>query len=50
MLCFTQQYRTYYSFDKFDDVYELQSPVLSAHNLIIGSMYIDIGDTMYLVN
>lgn len=50
MLCFTQQYRTYYSFDNFEDVYELQSPILSAHNLIIGSMYIDIGDTMTLVN
>lgn len=23
MLCFIQQYRTYYNFDKFDDVYEL---------------------------
>lgn len=36
----------YIDLDKFGERYEVIMPMLSAHNLIIGKMYIDIGDTM----
>ena len=41
-----QQYRTYIEFEDLKEKYEIQSPVLSVHNLIIGTPYIDIGGTM----
>ncbi len=50
MLKVTNVYRQYYHFDKFNQTYEVQPPILSAHNLIIGTMYIDIGDTMTIIN
>lgn len=37
-------------FDKFDETYELIMPMLSAHNLVIGTMYIDVGETMTVTN
>ena len=46
MLALTQQYRTYIDLDKFEERYEMIFPVMSAHNLVIGSMYIDVGETM----
>lgn len=50
MLKIIQQYRIYIHFDQFDETYELVCPIISAHNLVIGQMYIDIGDTMTVVN
>ena len=41
-----QQYRTYIEFEQLHEKYEIQSPVLSVHNLIIGTPYIDIGGSM----
>ena len=41
-----QQYRTYIEFGKFNEKYEIQPPVLSVHNLVVGTMYIDVGGTM----
>jgi hypothetical protein len=45
-----QQFRTYFHFDKFDVTYELIAPIVSVHNLILGNMYADIGETMTIVN
>lgn len=45
-LALQQQYRTYVELDKFKERYEMEMPVMSAHNLVLGKMYIDIGDTM----
>jgi Oxysterol-binding protein len=41
-----QQYRTYIDLDRFGERYEMQMPVLSAHNLVIGNTYADIGGKM----
>jgi pterin-4a-carbinolamine dehydratase len=45
-LALVQQFRTYVDLDKFKERYEIEMPVLSAHNLVIGKMYVDIGDAM----
>jgi hypothetical protein len=37
-------------FDTFNETYEITLPVLSAHNLVIGTLYVDIGETMYVIN
>lgn len=50
MLKITNQYRVYVHLDKFDETYEVQLPILSAHNLVIGQMYIDLGETMTVLN
>lgn len=50
MLKIANQYRVYVHFDKYDETYELIMPMISAHNLVIGSMYIDIGETMTVIN
>lgn len=50
MLKIANQYRVYVHFDKYDDTYELVMPMISAHNLVIGSMYIDIGETMTVIS
>ena len=50
MLKVTSFYRQYYHFDKFNQTYEVLPPILSVHNLVIGTMYIDIGDTMTIIN
>jgi hypothetical protein len=36
----------YIDLDKFGERYEINLPLMSVHNLIVGKMYIDIGDTM----
>ena len=36
--------------DKFDETFELILPILSVHNLIIGTTYVDIGETMTVIN
>ena len=50
MLKIANQYRVYIHFDKYDETYELIMPMISAHNLVIGTMYIDIGETMTVIN
>jgi hypothetical protein len=50
MLKIASQYRVYVHFDKYGDTYELCLPMISAHNLVIGNMYIDIGETMTVIN
>jgi hypothetical protein len=45
-LALTQQYRVYLDLDQWKERYEIEMPVMSAHNLIIGKTYVDIGDTM----
>lgn len=37
-------------FDKYDETYELILPLLSVHNLVIGNMYVDIGETLHVVS
>ena len=49
-LYFNQQYRVYVDLDEFGERYEIILPPFSAHNLIFGNMYIDIGDTMTVTN
>lgn len=45
-LALPQEYRVYIDLHKFKERYELDLPVMSAHNLIIGRTYVDIGDTL----
>lgn len=45
-----QQFKTFIELDKFDEKYELESPVFSVHNLIIGQIYVDVGETMTVTN
>jgi hypothetical protein len=40
---FIQQYRTYIELPDHSETYEIIAPVFSAHNLIIGTPYIDLG-------
>jgi len=47
---FTQKYKAYIYFDKFDETYELNSPTCSAHNLIVGDIYIDLSGYSNIVN
>jgi hypothetical protein len=42
---FIQQYKTYIEFGDHNEKYEITAPVFSAHNLIIGTPYVDIGGT-----
>jgi hypothetical protein len=34
----------------FGERYEIEIPAMSAHNLVIGTLYIDIGETMTVTN
>ena len=43
---FTQQYRSYVDMPELKERYEIQAPTLSLHNLIVGTMYVDIGGLM----
>lgn len=45
-LCFYQKYPTY--IELREEVYRVQTPTLSAHNLIFGQPYLDIGDKAYV--
>jgi hypothetical protein len=49
-LLFIQQYKVYVDLQPTGDRYEIELPPLSVHNLIIGNLYIDIGDTMTITN
>ena len=40
---FTNQYKEYVSLDGFGETYEVTLPSVSVHNLIIGTMYTDLG-------
>ena len=40
---FIQQYRTYIELQDHNEKYEISAPVFSAHNLIIGTPYVDLG-------
>jgi hypothetical protein len=42
---FIQQYRTYIELQDHKEKYEITAPVFSAHNLIIGTPYVDLGGT-----
>jgi hypothetical protein len=37
----TQLYKVYIEFDALNEIYELTSPTVSAHNLVIGTLYLD---------
>ena len=50
MLKIQQQYRHYFTFTRFNETYELVQPIFSIHNLVIGTMYVDIGETMTVLN
>jgi hypothetical protein len=47
---FNQQFKAYVDLDKTGDRYEVDLPPMSAHNLVIGTMYIDVGETMTITN
>jgi len=44
-LDFADCYRTYVELLDFNEQYELINPSVSAHNLVFGTLYIDIGGT-----
>ena len=44
-LDFIQQYKTYIEFGDHNEKYEIDAPMFAAHNLIIGTPYVDIGGT-----
>lgn len=44
-LKFDQKYMQYVHLSKFDETYEIKSPPCSVHNLVIGKIYIDLGET-----
>lgn len=50
VLEFHQQFRSYVDLDNFNERYEIVHPVLSAHNLLVGTMYIDLGGTLTVTN
>lgn len=50
MLKITQQFRSYFHFDLFDETYEVIPPIFSIHNIVIGEMYVDIGESMTIIN
>jgi len=45
-LFMTQQFRSFVDLPDFGERYEVEFPVMSLHNFIIGTPYIDIGETM----
>lgn len=45
-LLITQQFRAYVDLPDFSERYECEFPIMSLHNFIIGTPYIDIGETM----
>lgn len=44
------EFRTYFKMENFNEEYEVLQPTISIHNLIIGKLYADIGDTMRVIN
>ncbi len=47
---FTQMYNFYVEFPQYGEKYEIRQPVISAHNLIIGSPYVDLGGKSVIRN
>lgn len=47
---FKQQFRSYVTLDNFSETYEMQHPSLSIHNLVVGKIYIDLGETGTIIN
>ena len=45
-LMMSQQFRAYIDLPDFEERYEVEFPIMSLHNFIIGTPYIDIGETM----
>jgi hypothetical protein len=43
-------YRPYFFLDKFNSEYEIVQPTISIHNFIIGTMYVDLGDSLLVRN
>lgn len=46
----TQHFKTYVELGDHGDKYEFKPPVVSAHNLIVGTMYMDIGGESVIKN
>jgi len=42
---FVQKHKAYVNLSKFNETYELTAPACSVHNLVIGKLYIDLGET-----
>lgn len=49
-LTFTQMYNFYVEFPEYGEKYEIQMPIISAHNLIIGTPYVDLGGRSVIRN
>lgn len=49
-LTFTQMFNCYVELPEHNEKYEIQQPVISAHNLIIGSPYVDLGGKSVIRN
>ena len=45
-LLMSQQFRAYVDLPDYNERYEVEFPIMSLHNFIIGTPYIDIGETM----
>ena len=45
-LLITQQFRSFVNLPDFNERYEVEFPVMSMHNLVIGKSYFDLGETM----
>jgi hypothetical protein len=43
-------YNFYVEFPEYGEKYEIQMPVISAHNLIIGTPYVDLGGKSVIRN
>lgn len=43
-------YRMYIEFTNWNETYEIQQPTVSAHNLIIGNLYLDLGSKSMIRN
>jgi hypothetical protein len=46
MLKVTHQYRVYIDLLEFGESYEIVQPVVSVHNLVIGTLYLDLGESL----
>jgi hypothetical protein len=46
MLKVTHQYRVYIDLLEFGEQYEIVQPVVSVHNLVIGTLYLDLGESL----
>jgi hypothetical protein len=44
------KYKLYIHFDKFDETYELNSPVFNICNLVVGDIYIDLSEYTNVVS